>query len=366
MIFARTMAAALCIGFVCSTAAQGQSLRNAQTPAEQPPAGFQGEQYVDSRGCIFVRVDVNGRTNWIPRLTRNRQQICGQPPSDVAAAIEEPVVEAPAAPQTAAAAPAAPAPRRTQAPVAAPRRAEKPMPVTVVAAPKPQPQPKPVPVAAPVVRKVDGKPVPSTSLPGSTRVVPLHVAQARARNGNFKVPKGYRAAWQDDRLNPHRAEGTLAGRDQMNLIWTTTVPRRLIDQSNGKDVTAKVALVYPYTDLDLQRQAIGDVVISSRNGVVTKTVKRKPAKAVISTRSKAETLSGKIYIQAGRYDQKRAAQSEASKLKKLGLPVRIGTYSKNGQTMRLVLAGPFADNSAARGALRSVQKAGFADAFVRK
>ena len=43
------------------------------------------------------------------------------------------------------------------------------------------------------------------------------------------MPRGYRPAWDDDRLNSRRAEQTLRGRASMREIWTDTVPRRLID-----------------------------------------------------------------------------------------------------------------------------------------
>ncbi|MFV0292577.1 MAG: SPOR domain-containing protein [Paracoccus sp. (in: a-proteobacteria)] len=46
-------------------------------PAEQPPADFRSGQYIDSKGCVFVR-DSSG---WAARLTNNGRQICGFPPS---------------------------------------------------------------------------------------------------------------------------------------------------------------------------------------------------------------------------------------------------------------------------------------------
>ena len=71
---------------------------------------------------------------------------------------------------------------------------------------------------------------PGADLPPTTRVVPAHVARKRANVGRFAVPKGYVPAWQDDRLNPRRAEGTIAGKDAMDRVWTPTVPRQLIDR----------------------------------------------------------------------------------------------------------------------------------------
>lgn len=50
-------------------------------PREQPPASFRGQQFVDSRGCVFLRGGVAGSTTWVPRVSANRRQLCGFPPS---------------------------------------------------------------------------------------------------------------------------------------------------------------------------------------------------------------------------------------------------------------------------------------------
>lgn len=55
-------------------------------PAEAPPAEFSGAQYVDSRGCIFVRSEDQGREAWVPRIARSGQMICGAVPSMTAVA----------------------------------------------------------------------------------------------------------------------------------------------------------------------------------------------------------------------------------------------------------------------------------------
>lgn len=47
-------------------------------------------------------------------------------------------------------------------------------------------------------------------------------------NGQDGTPEGYRNAWDDDRLNPNRAQRTGAGEAQMQQVWTNTVPRRLV------------------------------------------------------------------------------------------------------------------------------------------
>ncbi|MDS9467430.1 SPOR domain-containing protein [Paracoccus sp. MBLB3053] len=47
-------------------------------PAEMPPADFSMRQYIDSKGCVFLR-DPGGR--WLPRIAPDGGVICGYPPS---------------------------------------------------------------------------------------------------------------------------------------------------------------------------------------------------------------------------------------------------------------------------------------------
>lgn len=61
--------------------AAAQSLRNANPPAELPPASFSANQYVDSKGCVFIRAGIDGTVTWVPRVTRTREQLCGFQPS---------------------------------------------------------------------------------------------------------------------------------------------------------------------------------------------------------------------------------------------------------------------------------------------
>lgn len=55
-------------------------------PAEAPPSGFTGTQYVDSRGCVFSRASLNGQQVWVPRVTSQRKPVCGYQPSFAQAA----------------------------------------------------------------------------------------------------------------------------------------------------------------------------------------------------------------------------------------------------------------------------------------
>lgn len=142
---------------------QAQSLRRDTGPAEIPPTSFRGSQYVDSKGCVYIRAGVDGNVTWVPRVSRERKVVCGFQPSQVATA------PAPAAPATGgavaitAAQPENAAPARA-APVAAAT------PAAVPSARVPAAAPAPAPRLARVIRPAAvavAEPAPVTPLPAA-------------------------------------------------------------------------------------------------------------------------------------------------------------------------------------------------------
>lgn len=105
----RTFAAVL----VAGTLAAAGALAQGAAPAELPPADYAGQQYVDSKGCIFVRAGTAEKVLWIARVSRDGVQVCGYPPSGHRVPVVEevgvqPVPDAAAKAVTAAAAPTDP------------------------------------------------------------------------------------------------------------------------------------------------------------------------------------------------------------------------------------------------------------------
>ena len=444
MKITRVIAVAVIAASTGIAGVHAQNLRNAGQPAEFPPASYKSTQYVDSRGCVFVRAGISGNVTWVPRVTRSRKQFCNQQPSlagrvvaaaPAPAAAQEPVqitIDQPAKPKPVAAAKpkvrkpvavAAAKPATLRKPVVrkpavrrAPAQAATATPIQIIPAKKPKAvQPKPVvrQTAAPAVRRqtacagasaisqryLSGPNVrcgPQTAaissgqrvtgghgnnINGATRVVPKHVLIQRQNTQNLPLPEGYARVWEDDRLNPNRAEQSLAGQAAVKLIWTNTVPRRLINQSNGRDVTASVPLVYPYLDVATQTRDLGVVSIVRRDGQVLKRIQRNSARSYTSVRQ--PTLSSRSVpkpvakaparavpkatasqvVQVGTYRSQSDAQTVAKRLQRMGMPVRIGKFNRSGQTLRMVLVGPFGGDAAQQ--LNAVRRAGYGNAFLR-
>lgn len=394
---------------------QAQNLASVGGPRELPPASYTGQQYIDSRGCVFLKAGYGGQTTWVPRVNAQREALCGFPPTfgRVRTAAAEPapaprpVAQAPAAPapppRTAAIDPAtyAPAPytpptsqpaRRTarQAPAAPAQTATQPAspapaPASRVTAPAPYVQTAPrrtyeaaasgpgpgqigcfisAPVAevvrlrnggtavvcttgdgslsgwrAPIypagsrvgaaltdpVARLATAPTPAAAPPG-TRTEPM----ARASAPALPVPpKGYKLAWEDDRLNPNRGQGTAAGQAAQDQVWTRDVPARLVAEQPRK--TARVT-------------------VSSKSA---------PVQAAPQPGSKG------ALVQVGTFGVASNAEGAAARLAGLGLPVSKGRITKGGKTLQIVFAGPFASTGDAQSALSAARRAGFPDAFVR-
>ena len=378
-------------------AAQAQSLAQIGGPAELPPNSFRGDQYVDSRGCVFLRAGNGGQLNWVPRVTRARKVLCGFPPTlgpkPVIEMADEAAPEA-RAPVVVARAAAPRPPVVVKRAVGMPMETIASLPATRRVAPSVVAKAAPVQPKQPVqtVRAQSYETVASNGVPagkigcytnapvaervnlrnGGTALVctrgdgtvtgwrppvypdgarvgaslsnpPVAVSSGRVRDAGRAapaadyadasnpapvMPKGYRAAWTDDRLNPNRARGTAAGQAAQDQVWTRDVPAQLVtDKARKKAQKAK--------------------------------------RVAVSTSNSAPEASGSLWVQVGTYGVKANATGAAQTLAGLGLPTAKSRITKGGKALEIVLAGPFGSSAEAKSALSMARNAGFADAILR-
>ncbi|WP_372837719.1 SPOR domain-containing protein [Phaeovulum sp.] len=367
------------------------------SPADVPPSGYSGRQFVDSEGCVFVRAGVGTAVNWVARVDRNGVHLCGYQPTFGASATA--VAPAPAPAQSA---PAASAPMPTIALTSAPPPVGlTPRPVVAVApvasaapaTPRPAAEAVPgayvspyaVPMAgagaaplptiveattvtnaqsvcpnlSPVAQRymlsdgrhvvrcgpqtsdpvgyINGAGVPGLQVAGSTS---QFAAVPVARTGSAPqvamippIPAGYAPAWDDDRLNPYRGVSSASGPAQMARLWTDTVPARMVP----------VAVDNSYSAPLLQ------VAYSGKSS---------------ATDAPLPAASARL-VQVGTYLQPANAEAARGVLRALGLAVQNAHVVQGGRNYQVVYAGPFASADALAAALAAARSAGFSDAFAR-
>ena len=200
------------------------------------------------------------------------------------------------------------------------------------------------------------------------RVAPRHVYEQQQNVlAGSKPPPGYQYVWEDDRLNTHRAHQTLDGKAQMDLIWTRTVPRQLINRATGRNVTAQYpTIIYPDTTLNAKPvvSTSGKVVRRVKTQTIAKQVV-KPRQQVRKTSAPQPKATGKRYVQVATFGVEANARKTANRLAGQGLPVRMGNLTRGNKTYRLVLVGPLSSSAQMKSALSAVRRAGFKDAFIR-
>jgi hypothetical protein len=373
-----------------------QTARALGGPAEMPPANFQGQQYVDSRGCVFMRAGLSGKITWVARIGRDRRPICNAVSmAEAKARLDAPELASPPKPQvvvmgqpkavgkpmaTVASNMQAKSQIGLQAPIVVPGLT----PASLVAIPA-----KTATITAPYVSRSAHCPAEAPVLErmalrtGGTVLVCTrgdgtatgwlspgypsgvggtidttqghHVvaqglvtpnprqntvsAQAQTVIAGVAIaaPKAektqYVAAWKDGRLNPLRGKGTAQGWAMQAQVWTQKAPAKLVVTKPAK-------------------KADGTLRISQSTMSVAQT-------------SQAPATKTARYVQVGTFGNPNNVANVAGALAAMGLPVAKSRMTKSGRELVIVLAGPFDSPQAAQTALGMAHQAGFGDAFVR-
>lgn len=298
--FSGLAALVLVVGIAGGSAVAAQGTE----PAELPPAGFSGNQYVDSKGCVFLRAGLGATTTWVARLGRDRKPVCGYAPTPTAsaqpAAAPEPVAEPaatpappPAAKTTAAAKPAAP-------------RARKPAPVAA----------EPDTLALVATKRVDR---------GAT-----YCAGGGGAAHRYLLSDGKRVT----RCGPGNDEA-LAFVNGIGAPGVTVSDRAPSARETRRALAAEAGAYR---------------VVWSR-GKLTGT-------AGAATAAVADAGRGP-YVQIGAFAEPANADRAVQTLKQLGLPASAAS----GGGLRVILAGPFASQSELSNALTLLRQNGYGDAF---
>lgn len=411
-------------------AAASVSIANAQgrPPAELPPAGFAGQQYVDSRGCLYIRAGHGGQVNWVARIDRSRRAVCGQTPSTAKMAAANREL-------------AAPAPEPVAVPAARPAAAAGGVAVAQYA-------PPPVQYGAPTPLRPQQVAPPVVAVPQPRQ---QQLAQGYGANDGYlhgwyrQVPPEY-----DNNLNPNttparrgvttptvgghppllrREHGCPAdapiGRiyplaDGRNIMLCSNQPHTLrnISQEQAQQryapalaqgggyvggqtpvgITPNLRMVQgdryePVTDLmtpppgyraawrddrlnpnrargtqagHQQMQQVWTDEVPQNLTHPAYAQPRRVAAASSKNTPVPRAVAGARFVQVGSFGVPENANRAVARLQSMGLPVQVTRSQIRGKPVQVVRAGPFGDEAQAHAALGAARGAGFGDAILRR
>ena len=394
----RAMAVVL-LGFGPATAfAQSGELA---LPAEFPPASFTGNQYVDSTGCAFLRAGLSGVVTWVPRVNRDRTQLCGfQPtlvsPTATIAANAAAIAGAPVIAIPDAIAPAASDVADVELPTAT--VAAPPLRVPVVPPARIRPvSPRIIAMPAAVVPPPVTAPIPHMTM----AEICADVAATGHRYLNAETGVAVRCGPQTQPSIQSgvtvvaatapamvKLDGQVISLAQLCRISDATGNRYLI-AATGVSVRCGAQTQSPSgltaaldQDRRVQTEGASPAAIAPAEPVspppgfeaVWDDGRLNPNRGLPAAQGAAgasamnvtqPVATGHRFVQVGTFADPANATRTAAWLQSVGLPVGFANFSRNGTAMRVVAAGPFADTAALQAALQTARAAGFSDAFTR-
>lgn len=398
----------LSVAVLSVVVAGSEALAQLGGPTNPPPPSFKGQQFVDSRGCLFLRAGFGNNVNWVTRLDRNHKPICGLVPTGSAAA--QAAVAADMAPATTSSAPTVPAP-------AAPRKGffaglfgtAPNGPAPTAAAPTMMASAAPVARVAPTapvtvqsgiasgvqcypdapklerVKIADGTALVCTRGDGSTTgwrpptfgstgqaqmaavTAPMMMTPLMAAPLEVMAPQ---AAVQPVRLASVQVTVALPAARPLAPAALSKPPKGWVYawKDDRLNPLRGVGTAEGQEQQDLVWQRTVPMVLVSDPVPQRGLARVLGLKTSVSTMSAPDTpvpaasRSGGLIIQVGSFGNPANAQKVVARLTAMGLPVSV---SSAGKVLQSVSAGPFASSAAAAAGLQSVHGAGFADAYLR-
>lgn len=424
----RIIALGVLLTSVSVTGLHAQSLSDNPVPAEFPPSSFSGGQYVDSAGCVFIRAGIDGNTTWVPRVTRDRRQICGQQPTFAAAPAQaEPVQTTQAEPAPApvqVAEPVQTAPVRTQS-SSAQQATQDPLPTVATTITQPSTsaaQPvATVTAVPPTTTATTTTTTTTTSTTASTTAntfVPVSPEAGGAGTASVRQSACPNASELSQRFTnsgerhpvrcgpqaepsfgPIRTAGAGGGQaGQGSGGGPRLLPAHLVEERSALNVIRVPEGFEPVWDdgrLNPRRaEQTADGFVQSQNAV-TLTVPRRPVggsgpnrvvqprilsqEAVRTARVRVEYGSAageaakaerapaardEVFVRVGVFADETQARAGAQRMARTGIPTRMAKIVRGDKAMPMVVAGPFASREAAEKAANTARGVGFARASV--
>ncbi|WP_051201564.1 SPOR domain-containing protein [Paracoccus aminophilus] len=378
------MARSLLIFIAAALLLGGAAFAALPQPAEEPPADFTARQYIDSKGCVFLR---QGSGVWQARVARDGAPICGYPPTFSARRLSPDMLAATAP---------SPGPEPSRAALI-----EEALTRTVVTNLRPG---ELVGQAEPLQLLPDLGPEPVSDAPARLIAAEIKAAPAlRAQMGSGLKPNqnlchllGYnggkgQAPGEGAGLGKDPSQGFcdgLAGNDLARLAFNRPVPVA----SPAPAAEAEVAVATAASQTLGARESGAQVATDPSSQQMRPKARPKPlrvaaqrrdqraadkVKAVqprpAATKQAARTdepirpllAAGARYVQVGVYSNGGNADRAAAHLGKLGMPVLRSYVEGNGPQLHVIVAGPFDNHRTLVIALDRIRRAGFPDAYPR-
>lgn len=358
--------------------APGLALAQDPRPAETPPADFFARQYIDSKGCVFLRGEDGG---WQARVSRDGTPICGYPPTLSARGLDG-------------------KPRlRALDPNAGRSRAEllsEALSQTVLTnmrpgelAGDPQPMEK-----LPDLGLEPAASGPADALQAAVAAAPaLRQDMGGGLKPNLRLCEllGYDGKPGATGLGSDPSQGycgSLPPADLSRLSFARPIGSSAGDTpaadgkaADTKPAAAPVPGAKPATEKAVAAESIAAVSPKPRTPQTARpaagpvAVPGKPAVAKpqgpVATPGKAAAPAlgtipaGARYVQLGTFADPGNADRAVQRVAGLGYPVLRGKDRVNGREVQFIMAGPFDDREGIVRALNAIRRAGYRDAFPR-